>query len=154
MRSVSTAIGRLEYDRGRGTFRGWLFTIARNKVFSFLSAQRVRPQAAGDTSTNRLLETQPDGNDSAADWELDYQRRLAAVAMERVQQEFQQTTWRAFWQTAVEGRAAELQALLDGGTWKGNERRGPHGDAHRRTEELGPDDRPPEPRPTALRPRP
>src|SRR6185437_8502768 len=53
MRSVSAAIGRLDYDRSRGTFRGWLFTITRNKVFSFLSARRIRPQASGDISTNR-----------------------------------------------------------------------------------------------------
>src|SRR4249920_2698638 len=32
MRSVSTAIGRLDYDRNQGSFRGWLFTITRNKV--------------------------------------------------------------------------------------------------------------------------
>lgn len=43
MRSVSTAIGRLDYDRKQGTFRGWLFTITRNKVFNFLSAQDSSP---------------------------------------------------------------------------------------------------------------
>src|SRR5678810_1480276 len=31
LRSVSGAIGRLDYDRNQGTFRGWLFTISRNK---------------------------------------------------------------------------------------------------------------------------
>src|SRR5580704_5367201 len=39
LRSVSSAIGRLEYDPNQGTFRGWLFTITRNKVFSFLSSR-------------------------------------------------------------------------------------------------------------------
>src|SRR5262245_33587255 len=29
LRSVSSAVGRLEYDAKRGTFRGWLFTITR-----------------------------------------------------------------------------------------------------------------------------
>src|SRR5438445_11896637 len=56
MRSVSTAIGRLDYDRNQGTFRGWLFTITRNKIFSFLSARRTRPQGSGDSTTNRLLQ--------------------------------------------------------------------------------------------------
>ena len=36
LRSVSAAIGRLDYDRKQGTFRGWLFTITRNKIFNFL----------------------------------------------------------------------------------------------------------------------
>jgi RNA polymerase sigma-70 factor (ECF subfamily) len=103
LRSVSSAIGRLDYDRGQGTFRGWLFTITRNKIFNFLSARRIRPQASGDSSTNRLLVEQPDGNDGGEAWELEYQRRLAAMAMERVKGEFQANTWKAFWMTAVEG---------------------------------------------------
>src|SRR5215212_11031011 len=55
MRSVSAAIARLDYDRNQGTFRGWLFTISRNKIFNFLSARRIRPRGSGDTATNRLL---------------------------------------------------------------------------------------------------
>lgn len=105
MRSVSSAIGRLEYDRSQGTFRGWLFTITRNKVFNFLSARRLRPQGSGDTTMNRLLNAQPDGNDGAEEWELEYQRRVARLAMDRVKHEFQPSTWDAFWQTAVEGQA-------------------------------------------------
>jgi RNA polymerase sigma-70 factor (ECF subfamily) len=104
MRSVSAAIGRLDYDRNQGTFRGWLFTIARNKVFNFLSARRIRPQGTGDSTTNRLLEEHADEDDGSQAWETEYQRRLAALAMERVKGEFQETTWRAFWLTAVEAR--------------------------------------------------
>lgn len=106
MRSVMSAIGRFDYDRHQGTFRGWLFTITRNKLFNFLSARRVRPQASGDSGTSRLLAEQPDATDESDQWELEYQRRLAAVAMERVKAEFQEKTWRAFWLTAVEGAAA------------------------------------------------
>lgn len=102
LRSVSSAIGRLEYDRRQGTFRGWLFTITRNKVFSFLSARKGRPQGSGDTETNQLLGQHPDPNDGSEEWELEYQRRLAATAMERVKGDFQENTWRAFWLTAVE----------------------------------------------------
>lgn len=105
MRSVSSAIGRLDYDRNQGTFRGWLFTITRNKVFNFLSARRIRPQASGDSGTNRLLESHADTSDGSDEWEMDYQRRVAAIAMERVKTEFQENTWRAFWLTAVEGVA-------------------------------------------------
>src|SRR6188474_1656748 len=83
MRSVSAAIGRLDYDRHQGTFRGWLFTITRNKVFNFLSARRIRPQSSGDTATHRLLADAPDMSDGLDAWELEYQRRLAAIAMER-----------------------------------------------------------------------
>ncbi len=106
MRSVSSAIGRLDYDRKQGSFRGWLFTITRNKVFNFFSARKIRPQGSGDSSTNRILEEQPDSGDGSDEWELEYQKRLASLAMERVKHEFQPNTWQAFWLTAVEGVAA------------------------------------------------
>ncbi|MCC7424336.1 MAG: sigma-70 family RNA polymerase sigma factor [Planctomycetaceae bacterium] len=106
LRSVSNSIGRLEYDRNHGTFRGWLFTITRNKVFNFLSARRIRPQGSGDTTTNKLLDAHPDGTDASEAWELEYQRRVTAIAMERVKSEFQEKTWQAFWLTAVEGQSA------------------------------------------------
>jgi RNA polymerase sigma-70 factor (ECF subfamily) len=105
LRSVSSSIGRLDYDRRQGTFRGWLFTVTRNKVFNFLSARRIRPQATGDSATNRLLASQSDSADGQDDWEFEYQRRLAALAMDRVKGEFQERTWRAFWLSAVEGQA-------------------------------------------------
>jgi RNA polymerase sigma-70 factor (ECF subfamily) len=106
LRSVSGAIGRLDYDRKQGTFRGWLFTITRNKVFNFLSARRLRPQATGDTNTHQLLGSQPDGQDVSEAWEMEYQRRLASLAMEQIKGEFQENTWKAFWLTAVEGASA------------------------------------------------
>ena len=106
LRSVSTAIGRLDYDRNQGSFRGWLFTITRNKVFNFLAARRIRPQGSGDSATNRFLDSHPDQSDGADTWDLEYQRRIAALAMERIKPEFQANTWQAFWLTAVEGQAA------------------------------------------------
>ena len=106
MRSVSTSIGRLDYDRNQGTFRGWLFTITRNRIFNFLSARRLRPQGSGDTSTHQLLDTHPDTDGGVDMWETEYQRRIAALAMERVKDEFAENTWQAFWQTAVEGKPA------------------------------------------------
>jgi RNA polymerase sigma-70 factor (ECF subfamily) len=106
MRSVSAAIVRLDYDRNQGTFRGWLFTISRNKIFNFLSARRIRPQGSGDTGAHRMLAAQPDGREDADAWELEYQRRLTSLAMERIKSEFQEKSWQAFWLTAVEGQAA------------------------------------------------
>jgi RNA polymerase sigma-70 factor (ECF subfamily) len=106
MRSVSSAIGRLDYNRQQGTFRGWLFTITRNKIFNFLSARRIRPQGSGDTTTNKMLDSTPAETEGEDAWEVEYQRRLAALAMEKIKGEFQESSWQAFWLTAVEGLSA------------------------------------------------
>src|ERR671936_1315111 len=39
-RAVASAAGRLDYDPKRGTFRGWLYTVTRNKLYTFLDGQR------------------------------------------------------------------------------------------------------------------
>ena len=105
LRSVSSAVPRLEYDPVRGTFRGWLFTVTRNKVFNFLESRSRRVQGSGDSRMQQRLEQHADADgDQSGEWEADYQRALAAQAMERVKEEFQAATWEAFRQTAVEGR--------------------------------------------------
>lgn len=114
LRSVSSAVHRLEYDPIRGTFRGWLFTVTRNKIFNFLESRSRRVQGSGDSRVQQRLEQHADANgDLSADWEADYQRTMAAQAMERVKSEFQGATWDAFVQTAVEGHApAQVSARV------------------------------------------
>lgn len=115
LRSVARHAGRMEYDPKKGTFRGWLYTITRNKIYNFLSAQRLRPRGSGDADAHERLDATParpeDGPDE--EWEREYQRRLTARAMEKVRGEFQPATWEAFQGTAVDGKpAAEVGAGL------------------------------------------
>jgi RNA polymerase sigma-70 factor (ECF subfamily) len=107
LRSVARNADRLNYDPKRGTFRGWLYTVTRNKIYNFLSANKNRPKASGDSGTHERLDNAVETRDDPeAAWELEYQRRLSAKAMDRVKHEFQANTWQAFWGTAVEGRPA------------------------------------------------
>jgi RNA polymerase sigma factor (sigma-70 family) len=104
LRSISTAVHRLDYNTTRGTFRGWLFTVTRNKIFNFLESRGRRTVGTGDSSLHRRLDQHADKNgDLAADWEADYQRTMAAHAMDRVKIEFQPATWNAFTLTALDG---------------------------------------------------
>ena len=107
LRSVARNANKMEYDPKRGTFRGWLYTVTRNKVYNFLNGQRNRPKAAGDSATQDRLDSVPDRNGETDDWELEYRRQLSAKAMDRVKDEFQPSTWKAFWGTAVEGRSPQ-----------------------------------------------
>ena len=115
LRSVARHAGRLEYDPKKGTFRGWLYTITRNKIYNFLSAQRNRPRGSGDADAHERLDATPARDEDGPDeeWEREYQRGLSARAMDRVKGEFQPATWKAFWGTAVDGKpAAEVGAAL------------------------------------------
>src|SRR6187431_487398 len=56
LRSVSSAAQRLDYDRARGTFRGWLFTVTRNKIFNFLESRGRRVVGSGDSRVQQRLE--------------------------------------------------------------------------------------------------
>ena len=107
LRSVAGALDRLKYDKQKGGFRAWLFTITRNKLATFLTSRRSHNQASGDSGQHELLSAHPDQSSSLeGEWEREFQRQLAARAMETIQSEFEEKTWQAFWQTAVDGLSA------------------------------------------------
>jgi RNA polymerase sigma-70 factor (ECF subfamily) len=110
LRAVAGAAGRLEYDPNRGSFRGWLFTIVRNKLRNFLASRKPGVQGAGGSSAQHLLEQQPARDNPEALWEQEYERRLFRWAAERVRSDFRDSTWQAFWLTAVEGQSAREAA--------------------------------------------
>jgi RNA polymerase sigma-70 factor (ECF subfamily) len=113
LRAVSSAVGRFEYDPERGSFRGWLLTVVRSKLRTFLDRRRRQCQGSGDTTAQHLLEEQPAPADDAG-WEHNYERRLFIWAAEQVRREVQESTWQAFWQTAVEGRSGKQVAAALG----------------------------------------
>ena len=106
LRSVSSAIGRLEYDPGKGTFRGWLYRVTRNKVYNFLESRRRHPRGTGDSGAHKRLDEQPAREADIDDWDKEYERGIFARAADRVRNEFQPKTWQAFWLTAVDGESA------------------------------------------------
>ncbi|QEH37682.1 RNA polymerase sigma factor CnrH [Aquisphaera giovannonii] len=104
-RAVAKAIDDYDPDPARGSFRGWLFRIARNLMINLLAARRSRPQATGDSDVRRLLDQvpAPDAAETAL-FDLEYRRGLFQWAAGEVRGEFREPTWRAFWLTAVEER--------------------------------------------------
>jgi RNA polymerase sigma-70 factor (ECF subfamily) len=116
-RTVAAAIERQLYDPERGSFRGWLFRIARNLSVNFLIHQKRHPRGSGDSDIRLLLEAQPAPSpQDSAEFETEYQRQLLSWAAEQVRSEFTELTWSAFWQTGVEGRPARDVAAALGST--------------------------------------
>ena len=104
-RAVASAIDRWEPDPARGSFRGWLFRIARNLMINLVAAQGRLPRGGGDTNVGHLLDQQPSPDDGAtALFDAEYRRQLFLWAVDQVRPAFRESTWQAFWRTAVEGQ--------------------------------------------------
>lgn len=105
LQTVAVTAGRLNYDPARGSFRSWLFTIARNEQYDFMGRRRRHLGVGGDGSLDELIDSVPAREEEAAQWEREYQLRIYAWAAERVRRCVDHTTWEAFRLTAVEGRS-------------------------------------------------
>ncbi|HEV3142461.1 MAG TPA: sigma-70 family RNA polymerase sigma factor [Gemmataceae bacterium] len=105
-RSMAGIAPKLEYDPNRGAFRGWLFTLTRNKIRDFLVSRQARERGSGDTAMLQFLEEQPQEAEEV-EWDLEYQQRVFAWAAERVRGQFEERTWQSFWLATVEGKSGE-----------------------------------------------
>jgi RNA polymerase sigma factor (sigma-70 family) len=104
LRSVAVAVRRFDYDRERGRFRGWLFTLAHHRLRDWVGRNHRQVQGTGDSGVKALLDQQPAGDPAEAAWQEEYERQLFRVAAERVRACVEDSTWRAFWLTSVEGQ--------------------------------------------------
>ena len=103
MRTVARSAERFQYDPQRGKFRNWLFTVVRSKLNNFFAGRQRQPDPASATSLQQLADVQPTALDQS-DWDAEYHRQIFHWAAERIRGEFQEKSWRAFWQTTVEQR--------------------------------------------------
>ncbi len=110
LRAVAGAVGRLEYDPARGAFRNWLFTIVRRKLWSWQAARKNQVRGSGNPATHLLLEEYPCSAAEEAVWQTVWEDQLFAWACTQVRAEVAETTWQAFWRTAVEGRPVKQVA--------------------------------------------
>lgn len=103
--AVSKAIDRYEMDPLQGSFRGWLSTITRNLVVNFLIRQSRHPRASGDSVLQEWLESVPaPTNEESQFFDREEKLQMFRWAADQARSEFHETTWTAFWETAVNGR--------------------------------------------------
>lgn len=133
--AVASHIADFRRERPDDSFRGWLWTITRNKIRDHFRRQRDPGLAQGGTTAQRVLAQIADDAsevEAIGDSLLGVPERRA---IELIRAEFEDRTWRAFWLTAVEGRlAAEVGAEL--GMAKGAVRQAKYRVLRRLREEL------------------
>ena len=83
---VHNSLDRFEYNRKRGTFKGWLRTVTRSRLNDFFKKQQRRPalnqpleEAAGELQN---LED-PEGPEIEKIWDEEWNRNLIQAALSR-----------------------------------------------------------------------
>ena len=101
---VGKAIHRFDPFSSRGTFRGWLFRVARNLTINTLTRQK-NVRGSGDSEILRMLGEVPDDSSEATrQFDLEYRRELFQLAANAVRSEFREDTFQAFWMSSVLGK--------------------------------------------------
>lgn len=112
---IAGVAATFNYDPRQGSFRGWLFTIVRNRLRDWLENRQRRIQGSGDTSLHEYLGQLPGREDELSQlWEREFEQRLFQAAAEQAKNEFQDSTWQAFWRTTVEGAGTKETAQFLG----------------------------------------
>ncbi|MEM6473225.1 MAG: sigma-70 family RNA polymerase sigma factor [Planctomycetota bacterium] len=111
MKEVASSIKRFDYNPELGRFRSWLFRIAKRTMGHIHRRQIRQPKGTGDTGVVQQLHnvsTPIDTLESA--WNEEYERQILHWAADKIRDRFEETTWMAFWMTAVEGVSAQHAA--------------------------------------------
>ncbi len=110
MSAVASSISKWLDRSDRGTFRAWLFRIARNTAIDFLTRRKHRPWATGDEATQTFDHAVAVDREVSSDFDIEYRRELFHWASEQIKGIVSESTWQAFWLTSVENRPIDTVA--------------------------------------------
>lgn len=116
IQDVLTAVARempsFRYDRGKGSFRGWLRVVLANRLKHH---RRSRSGwVAAETIAGLDLESFEDPHGGLArQWDADHDRHVAAGLLEAARDQFGDRVWAAFYSVVMDGqRPADVAAAL------------------------------------------
>ena len=83
---VHNSLDRFEYNRKRGTFKGWLRTVTRSRLNDFFKKQQRRPalnQPLEETADELQNLEDPEGPEIEKIWDEEWNRNLIQAALSR-----------------------------------------------------------------------
>ncbi|HMP07045.1 MAG TPA: sigma-70 family RNA polymerase sigma factor [Lacipirellulaceae bacterium] len=117
--AVHRAMPQWRPSHRAGSFRAWLAEAARRQTLQALRRRNAWDRARGTAAEQATLDQTAAATYDQYEEQLDERRWAFCCAAGAVEREVSELTWRAFWMTAVEGRAAvDVAAAL--GTTAGN----------------------------------
>lgn len=106
MRSLQSGIAKFAAEGPGATFRGWLWTVTRNRIRDFLRDRDRQILPQGGTDANARLAAIPDIFPPDSDESIRLERDLLQrKALELIREKSDDRTWQAFWRCAVEGES-------------------------------------------------
>jgi RNA polymerase sigma-70 factor (ECF subfamily) len=103
LRSVVGGIG--SYLR-TGSFRGWISQITRNRIVDHHRIEQRNPAAEGGTDFQIRVSELPDEQTVLSSQSVIEGDPLLMQALNMIREEFEPSTWTAFWRMVVEGDSA------------------------------------------------
>jgi RNA polymerase sigma-70 factor (ECF subfamily) len=101
-------VAQFRRERPGDSFRGWLWTITRNKIRDHFRRLAKQPQAPGGTDAQLRLAQIPDQppelSDGAGPPSAE-KTGLESRALELVRAGVEERTWRAFWRVVIDQQA-------------------------------------------------
>lgn len=102
--AVSGAIEKFRHDRPNDSFRGWLWTITKNKVRDHCRERAKQAEARGGTTAQLQIEHIPDlPAEEPSDTGASAATNLPRSSLDLIRGEFRDRTWQAFYRVVVAG---------------------------------------------------
>lgn len=109
--AVAGHIAEFRRRRPDDSFRGWLWTITQNKIRDHFRQLKGTAQARGGTTAQLMLAEVPESDMDSSTSSEDEVGLIQQGVVEAIRAEFEDRTWKAFWQLAIEGRTAAEIAI-------------------------------------------
>ncbi len=95
---IAGAIDNFDSDGGKKNFRGWLYRVTRNLVIDFVRKRERNLLVQFDPMLE--IASKPT-NEESVDFQNAFQKHVFLIVSQKVRQQVESKTWRAFWETEI-----------------------------------------------------